>query len=229
MKFGTNLRLFGLVLAVFGCKPSSAVPPASRPAAEIERPSKISVGKTDGAWCAGGEPSPLAKWKNGSIETRVGYCSRDSLDATGITVFSRLDVRQEDPATGAVAWKIHDEVGKGLTTIKMFRPAFTMRDIDGNGTNETFFGYYFASEGLDPVRVKFMGHIDGKKYAIRGEIPMAEDDSALFKMEFDPAFASAPQPMKNVADSLFREFVVKLCTDPDLGLGIQVPPRIRKR
>lgn len=151
------------------------------------------------------------------------------MDATGITVFSRLDVRQEDPATGAVAWKIHDEVGKGLTTIKMFRPAFTMLDVDGNGTDETFFGYYFASEGMDPVRVKFMGHIDGKKYAIRGEIPMMEDDSARFKLEFDPAFASAPQNMRRVADSLFREFVVKLCKDPDLGLGIPVPSRIGRR
>lgn len=172
---------------------------------------------------------PLARWKTGSVEAKVGYCSVDSLDPSGITVFSRLDVRQEDPVTGAVAWKIHDEVGKGLTTIKLFRPAFSMLDVDRNGSNETFFGYYFASEGMDPVRIKFMSHMDGKKYAIRGEIPMVEDDSARFKMEFDPAFASAPQNVRKVADSLFREFVVKLCTDPDLGLGIPVPSRIERK
>jgi hypothetical protein len=184
-----------------------------------EKPSAIN-------WCK--SPSPLARWSSAGSDMQIAYCLADSTDGQGVTVYSRLDVRQENQTSGTVVWKIHDEVKQALSRINLFRPSFAKLDIDGDGEVETFFGYHFVTDGADPIPVKFMSHMGGKKFAIRGEIPMIADDSSSFKMEFDPAFTSAPARLKSVADSLFRKFAIRLCEDPDLGYGIPVPPQLRR-
>jgi hypothetical protein len=189
-------------------------------------PEKPAAGGAGPIWCAPEKQSALARWKVGASEMQVAYCSADSTDPKGITVFSRLDVRQEDRASGKVIWKIHDEVKPGLTQVSLFRPSFSVQDVDGDGSRETFFGYYFPGEGMDPVDFKFLVHKDGKKFAIRGQLPRSEDDAALYKAIRDPAFASAAPRFRAVADSLFAAFITSLCTHPDLGIGAPVPARI---
>jgi hypothetical protein len=176
--------------------------------------------------CPPGKQTGLASWEAGPARMRVSYCSAESTDAQGVTVFSRLDVRQEDRASDKVIWKIHDEAKPGLRKVQLFRPGFAMQDVDGDGTRETFIGYYFPGDGLDPVEFKFLAHKDGKKYAIRGQLPRTEDDAALYKAVRDPAFAGVPPRFRSVTDSLFTAFITSLCTDPDLGLGVPVPARI---
>lgn len=179
-------------------------------------------------WCSRGKEMPLGKWVEAGETMRVTYCEYDSMDGQGYRIFAGLDVRQQNLTNSQTVWMIHDETKVAMTSLKMFRPSFQMIDIDGDGKMETFFAYNLVSDGAEPIPVKFMSHMGGKKFAIRGAIPVAEDDSSSFKMEFDPAFAAAPARLKIVADSLFREFVVRLCEDPDLGYGIKVPTRIRR-
>lgn len=178
------------------------------------------------SWCAKGKEMPLGKWTEGGSDMAVSYCEWDSLDATGIELAADLDVRQQDKTASRTVWKIHDQTRIAMTAPKLFRPSYDQIDIDGDGTLETFFGYNFVTDGADPLEVKFMAHQGGKKFAIRGAIPMILEDSSYFKMEFDPAFATASPRLKQVADSLFRLFAVRLCEDPDLGYGIPVPPQL---
>ncbi len=179
-------------------------------------------------WCSRGKEMPLGKWLEAGETMRVTYCEYDSMDGQGYRQSAGLDVRQQNLTNSQTVWKIHDETKVAMTSLKMFRPSFQMIDLDGDGKMETFFAYNLVADGAEPIPVKFMSHMGGRKFAIRGAIPVMEDDSTSFKMEFDPAFATAPPRLKIVADSLFREFVVKLCTDPDLGYGIRVPPQIRR-
>lgn len=159
----------------------------------------------------------------------VSYCFDDSLDEQKITQHSRLDVRQEDlKNNNSVIWKLHDEVGQGLSTLKLYRPSFSTLDLDGDGDMKTFFGYYVASQGMDPVAVKFIVHAKGTKFEVRGQIPRTEDDSALYKMEYDQAFSKASPRLKSVTDSLLKDFVIKICQDSEFGIWAPVPPQISR-
>jgi hypothetical protein len=178
------------------------------------------------SWCAPEKEAGLASWDAGTARMRVSYCASESTDAQGVTVFSRLDVRQQDRASGKVVWKIHDEVKPGLRQVRLFRPGFATVDVDGDGNRETFIGYYFPGEGLEPVEFKFLAHKDGKKYAIRGQLPRSQEDAAQYKAVHDPAFGIASTRFRAVSDSLFGKFITALCTDPDLGLGVPVPKTI---
>ena len=183
-------------------------------------------GKVIANWCPPKNLSGLARWQEGSAEMQVAYCFIDSTDANGGTLFSRLDVRQEELNSKKVIWKIHDEENNSVRKVQMFRPGFFMQDVDGDGKRETFIGYYFPGDGLEPVEFKFLAHKDGKKYAIRGQLPRSEEDASQYKAVHDPAFIGAPARMRTVTDSLFIAFITALCSDPDLGMGVPVPARI---
>lgn len=207
-----------------------AASPDAKSSVKVTPPpaNSVAVASPGMDWCRKGKEMPLGKWTEAGETMRVTYCEYDSMDRNGYQQSAGLDVRQQNLTTSQTVWKIHDETRIAMTSLKLFRPSFHMADLDGNGTMETFFGYNLVSDGADPIPVKFMSHMGGKKFAIRGSIAMIEDDSGSFKMEFDPVFASAPARLKFVADSLFRRFAVRLCEDPDLGYGIPVPPQLRR-
>ena len=180
----------------------------------------------DKNWCTADKQSLLARWKEGAADMRLAYCQSESTETHGVTVFSRLDVRQEEVTSGKTIWKIHDETKMGMTKVNLFRPGFEMLDIDGDGSSETFIGYFFPGDGLEPVDFKFLAHMDGKKFAIRGQIPRSKEDAAEYKAIHDPAFSQASPRLRVVADSLFIKFIKTLCTHDDLGLDAPVPVRI---
>jgi hypothetical protein len=230
MKTANFHFLWWTVIIAFasGCD-SAPVPKSSKNAGATASSSNSTATKSPVVdWCSKGKEMPLGKWKEAGETMRVTYCEYDSTDGNGYRQSAGLDVRQQNLSTSQAIWKIHDETKVAMTSLKVFRPTFEMLDIDGDGKMETFFGYNLVSDGAEAIPVKFMTHMGGKKFAIRGAIPMTEDDSSSFKMEFDPAFASAPPRLKVVADSLFRKFAVRLCVDPDLGYGIPVPPQLRR-
>jgi len=224
-----TLLFTGYALVSMGCKPESTnaapkAPDSTVSSGSVQAPEKPGSANPDVSWCTHGKPGLLGRWKAGKSDMLVSSCTEDSADGQGVNQYSRLEVRQEDLSKNReVVWKIRDSQGVGLSSISLVRPSYAQLDVDGDGEMETFFGYTVISDGLDPMEVKFMAHKGGKKFAIRGLIPKVEDDSAAYKMEYDPAFATAEPRFKAVADSLLKVFVAASCLGDDGTLSFPIP------
>jgi hypothetical protein len=168
------------------------------------------------SWCKNDSIKNLGSWVENGVPKQIWSCHVDSFDSQGITVFSKLDVREVNRSSESVIWKISDGYGRGLGTVKLFEPSLSIVDISGTGDYANFFGYIFMHDGADPTEVKFMGHYRGKKYAIRGQIPYMEGDAELYKMEYDKVYSFVNPRFRSIADSLLKAFIVKAHEAGDL-------------
>jgi hypothetical protein len=72
--------------------------------------------------------------------------------------------------------------------VSYLRGTRSVIDVDSDGLLETVFMYKKATDCCDPWVVKLMLHKKYEKLAIRGEVPIIEEDLESYQKNFDPAY-----------------------------------------
>lgn len=100
-----------------------------------------------------------------------------------------------------IDWKIQDFGSNQCEQIFYLKKTLRIIDIENDGIGESRFFYEFGHDCCDPIVVKYMLHVKDKKLAIRGKIPMQEDDQKLYEKNLDKAFQNY--------DKIYADFALK--------------------
>ena len=112
---------------------------------------------------------------------------------------------QEGPKWKQV-WKIWDYAPNPLSSVTYDSASINVFDLDNDGNAEVDFFYTISSDGADPWISKYMLHKDGKKFAIRGTLPMSEDDTSRYERNIDKAFNTLPAIYKEYSSKRWDDF-----------------------
>jgi len=96
-------------------------------------------------------------------------------------------------------WQIHDFSDRQLQWVSLDSNSLKIIDIDGDGIAESRFFYSIVQDGLDPYQLKYMLHVKDKKFAIRGIIPMDEDNISKYAMTPDASLSTLSPTLKDYA------------------------------
>lgn len=178
------------------------------------------------SWCPSNSIRSLFVWKEGRQDKRISYCQKDSVDADGIIVISRLEIQEGDLTQAAPKRLVYDSIGPGLSSVRFYTPGAALIDVDGDGKKESFLPYYFAHDGADPTEIRFIARRKGVSYAIQATLPWLEVDADSYRMELDPALTTQPRRFRTATDSLLKAFVHKLCNDTNTGATSYIPVQL---
>lgn len=105
------------------------------------------------------------------------------------------------------SWRIRDFAPNVATRISYLTNTLSISDIDSDGIAETCFLYCISGDCCDPWTVKLILHKNNEKLAIRGEVPLTEEDLDSYQKNFDPAFEKHQIRIRNYASEKWDEGV----------------------
>jgi len=162
-----------------------------------------------------------------------GYSSR-------ITAYSFIVV---DKKFSREIWRIRDFAPNPLSSVGYLSQTLEIVDIDNDSIAETCFLYAIFSDCCDAWVTKLILHKNGEKLAIRGRVPIHEDDLSSYQKVFDPSFERYDVRLKAFAsekwdkevrihwrdilgDSLIEKFInSKECTLQNTKQMKEPPPK----
>jgi hypothetical protein len=106
-------------------------------------------------------------------------------------------------------WRIKDWAPDPLSAIHYMENSLKIEDVDNDSIAESCFMYYVSSDCCDPWKTKLMLHKNGKKYAVRGQVPVHSEWLDDYRKIFDPSYDSIGKEIKDFA-SLQWDKCVKL-------------------
>jgi len=133
-----------------------------------------------------------ALWKD---KTGLHYLGIDHIKTVafdGISYISRITAYSfiiENMKVSKEIWRIKDFAPNPLSSVSYLNQSLRIVDIDNDSIAETCFLYAIFSDCCDAWVTKLILHKNGEKLAIRGQIPIHEDDLASYQKVFDPSFA----------------------------------------
>jgi len=116
------------------------------------------------------------------IETgKIGYASFKSR-LTGYSYLIESDSLHKEE------WRIIDFSPNIITRISYLQNTLSIVDLDSDGFAETSFLYCISGDCCDPWTVKLMMHKNNQKLAIRGKVPISEEDIDSYEINIDLSF-----------------------------------------
>ena len=109
--------------------------------------------------------------------------------------------------TITIDWKIQDFGSNECEHVYYLKQSLRIVDIENNGIGEPRFFYEFGHDCCDPLIVKYILHVKDNKLAIRGKIPMHEDDNKLYEKNIDKAFQNYSKIYSDFASKDWDDFV----------------------
>ncbi len=104
-----------------------------------------------------------------------------------------------EPGKWSETWRIKDFSPNELSSIGYLDNTFKIIDIDNDSIAEICFMYTIFSDCCDAWVTKLILHRKGEKLAIRGKIPIVNEDLDSYSKEFDPAFDKVDEKIKKYA------------------------------
>lgn len=115
-------------------------------------------------------------------------------------------------------WKIWDFSDNFYSKVSYIENSLNITDLDGDGVCETSFFYEINPDGLDPLVLKCMFHVNERKLAIRGKIPKHLDDAARYEMRIDDTFNDYNPAYKKYATSKWDDLCKMYQEKYDTGI-----------
>ena len=109
-----------------------------------------------------------------------------------------------------IDWKIQDFGSNECEKVFYLKQSLHVVDIEKNVICESRFFYEFGHDCCDPVIVKYMLHIKDDKLAIRGKVPMQEDNKKLYEKNIDKAFQNYSNIYESFASKDWDDFIKNL-------------------
>lgn len=110
-------------------------------------------------------------------------------------------------STFIIDWKIQDFGSNECEKVYYLKQTLRIVDIENDGVGESRFFYEFGHDCCDPLIVKYMLHVKDNKLAIRGKIPMQEDDKKLYEKNIDKAFQNYSKIYGDFASKDWDDFI----------------------
>lgn len=102
-------------------------------------------------------------------------------------------------------WKIWDYAPNPLSSVSYDSATINVIDLENDSVGEVDFFYTISFEGADPWILKYMFHKEGKKFAIRGTLPVSPDDTSRYERNIENAFNTLP--------AVYKEYSIKRWDD----------------
>ncbi len=97
------------------------------------------------------------------------------------------------------SWRIRDFSPNAVNRISYLQNTLIVTDVDSDGIAETCFLYCISGDCCDPWTVKLMLHKNYEKLAIRGEVPIIEEDIESYQKNFDPIYEKYEKRIRDFA------------------------------
>jgi len=106
-------------------------------------------------------------------------------------------------------WRINDFGENEVSNVGYLDNTLIISDIDNDSIAETCFMYAKFHDCCDAWVTKLMFHWRGQKFAIRGEVPITEEDIESYKKKIDPAFNKCNKEIVKFASEQWDEGIRK--------------------
>jgi len=120
---------------------------------------------------------------------QVGFSSK--LTAYSYEILQDLTIKE--------SWRIRDFSPNAVTRISYLQNTLFVTDVDSDGIAETSFLYCISGDCCDPWLVKLMLHKNNRKLAIRGEVPIIEEDLESYQKNFDSIYVKYDKRIRDFA------------------------------